>query len=167
MINERVYHEAGQAQPVPLLSLFGACNETPEDDSLDALYDRFLLRVVVPPLADDDSIRQLFDLQPSPPTATITLDELRAAQSRSAACPLTDDTREALITIKHGLEEEGIAAVDRRWKSCAELVRAKAWLEGESQTSSDHCEVLVHALWSEPSQIRVVERVGRRRSPTR
>ena len=159
MINERIYHEAGQVQQVPLLSLFGASNETPEDAGLGALYDRFLLRVVVPPLADDASLRALFDLQPVPPAGTITLDELREAQQQVQQLPLTDDAREAIITIKHGLEEEGIAASDRRWKACSGLVRAKAWLEGESQTSSDNCEILVHALWSEPSQIRVVERV--------
>jgi len=160
IINERVYHEAGQAHPVPLLSLFGASNETPEENGLAALYDRFLLRVVVPPLADDQSLRALFTLQKStPPAATITLDELRAAQAEVAQLPLTDDAREAIISVKHGLEEQGIAASDRRWKACANLVRAKAFIEAEAATSSDHCEILVHALWSEPSQIRVVERV--------
>jgi MoxR-like ATPase len=159
IMNERVYHEGGQAQPVPLLSLFGASNETPEDEGLNALYDRFLLRVVVPPLADDCSVRQLFSLQRQSPAATLTLDELRGAQQEVTAVSLTDDTIEALLAIKHGLETEGVGASDRRWKACGNLVRAKAWLEGEIETSSDNCEVLVHALWSEPSQIRVVERV--------
>jgi MoxR-like ATPase len=159
VINERVYHESGQALPVPLLSLFAASNETPEDTSLAALHDRFLLRVVVPPLADDASLRALLDLRPTPPTATITLDDLRAAQAEVQQLALTDDAREGIISIKHELETEGVAASDRRWKACAQIVRAKAWLEGETQTSSDNCEVLVHALWSEPSQIRVVERV--------
>jgi MoxR-like ATPase len=156
---ERIYHEAGQALPVPLLSLFAASNETPEDASLAALHDRFLLRVVVPPLADDQSMRALFTLQATQPTATITLDDLRAAQGQVQQLSLTDDTREAIITIKHELETEGVAASDRRWKATAMLVRAKAWLEGEAQASSDNCEVLVHALWNEPSQVRVVERV--------
>ena len=159
LINERVYHEAGQVLPVPLLSIFGASNETPEDDSLGALYDRFLLRVTVPYLADDDSMRKLLALQPSTPGASITLKDLQAAQKQVQSLPLSDDAREAIIAIKHGLEEEGIAASDRRWKACATLVRAKAYLEGEQQTSSDHCEILIHALWAEPSQIRVVERV--------
>jgi len=87
------------------------------------------------------------------------LADLRVAQDEVQQLPLTDDAREAVIAIKHGLEEEGIAASDRRWKACANLVRAKCWLEGEAQTTSDHCEILVHALWSEPSQLRVVERV--------
>ena len=157
-MNERVYHEAGQAIPVPLLSLFGASNETPEDDSLAALHDRFLLRVTVPYLVDDDSLRTLLDLGTQQPVATITLDDLRAAQTEVATLPLTDDTRETIIGIKHALEEEGIAASDRRWKATANLVRARSWLEGDAATCADHCEILVHALWSEPSQQRVVER---------
>jgi MoxR-like ATPase len=66
IVNERVHHEAGHAVPVPLLSLFGASNETPEDDSLNALYDRFLLRVTVPYLASDDSLATLLDPPPRP-----------------------------------------------------------------------------------------------------
>jgi len=159
IILERRYGEGGQMLPVPLLSLFAASNETPEDDSLNALYDRFLLRVIVPPLADDASLRALFDLQPQAPAATITLDELREAQHQVQQVPLTADAVDAIVSIKHGLEEEGIAASDRRWKSCAQLVRAKAWMESETQTTSDHADILVHALWAEPSQIRVVERV--------
>lgn len=159
IINERIYHEAGQVWPVPLLSLFGASNETPEDGSLAALYDRFLLRIVVPPLADDTSLRALFNLVPTQPAATLTLDELRAAQTEAKQLPLTDDGREAIITIKHLLESEGVAASDRRWKACANLVRAKAWLEGDTQASSEHCEVLTHTLWSDPAQIRLVERI--------
>ena len=159
LINERVYHESGQALPVPLLSLFGASNETPGEDGLGALYDRFLLRVTVPYLADDDSMRRLLDLSPAPPTATFSLDELLEAQRHVDNLSMSSNTVEAIIAIKHGLEEDGIAASDRRWRACAHLIRAKAWLEGENETSSDHCEILHHALWSEPSQIRVVERV--------
>ena len=159
MINERLFHEADQVVPVPLLSMFGASNETPEDDSLSALYDRFLVRVTVQPLADDDSMRRLLCLQPATPCATLTLKDLETAQGEVPQVPLTDDAREAIIAIKHGLEEEGIAASDRRWRACAKLVQAKAYMEGQQLTASDHCEVLVHTLWAEPSQIRVVERV--------
>lgn len=158
IMNERIYHEAGQAAPVPLLSLMGASNETPDDQSLAALHDRFLLRVTVPYLADDDSLRRLLDLGSAQPTATITLDDVRTAQAEVTAVPLTTDTREAIIAIKHALEGDGIAASDRRWKATANLVRAKSWLEGDVTTCADHCEVLVHALWGEPGQQRVVER---------
>jgi MoxR-like ATPase len=159
VMNERIYHEGGQAISTPLLSLFGASNETPEDAGLAALYDRFLLRVTVPYLAEDDSLRRLFTLVPAAPTITITLDELRQAQDEVARVNLSDDARDAIITIKHALEQEGVAASDRRWQACARLVKARAWLEGDTETSADHCDILVHALWTEPAHIRVVERV--------
>jgi MoxR-like ATPase len=158
LINERVYHESGKTISVPLLSLFGASNETPEEGGLGALYDRFLLRVTVPYLADDDSMRRLFEIGSGSSPATITLDELQAAQDDVTQVDLTDLSKDAIINIKHELETEGIAVSDRRWKSCARLVQARAWLEGETQTTDEHCEILVHALWTEPDQIRVVER---------
>ena len=158
LINERIYQESGAVRPVPLQSLFGASNETPEDDGLAALHDRFLLRVTVPYLAADESMRKLFDVTPQSPVATITLDELAKAQAYVQRVVLTDQACEAIINIKHELEQEGIAVSDRRWKACAKLVRANAWLEGSSSTTDEHCEVLTNALWTEPDQIRVVER---------
>jgi MoxR-like ATPase len=158
IMNERLYHESGRSRPVPLLSLFGASNETPEDDSLAALYDRFLIRVVVPYVSDDDSLRKLFDLAPAPPTATITLDNLRAAQAEVAAITLTASAVDAIIAVKHELAQEGIAVSDRRWKQCGTLLRARAWLDGDDEATDVHGVVLTHALWSTPDQLRVVER---------
>lgn len=159
LVNERIYFEAGQSHAAQLLSLFAASNETPEDDSLCALHDRFLLRVTVPYLAEDDSLRRLFGVVPNAPKSTITLAELRLAQCQVERVPLGKDAMEAIIAIKHELEQEGVAASDRRWRACAGLVKARAWLEGDSESSADHCEILTHALWSEFSHIRVVERV--------
>lgn len=158
LVNERLYHEGGTAQKVPLLSLFAASNESPEDDSLAALHDRFMLRVMVPYLSSDDSMRALLDMGSSAPTVTLTLDELRACQAEVAAMPLAVDAREAIIAIKHELEAEGIAVSDRRWRTIVKIVKAKAWLEGDVVTSSDYCDILVNALWSEPAQMRAVER---------
>ena len=42
--NERVFHNGGQEMQVPLISLFGASNEIPQGNELEALWDRFLLR---------------------------------------------------------------------------------------------------------------------------
>jgi len=159
VMNERIYHEGGSAHPVPLLSLFGARNETPEDNGLNALYDRFLVRVIVPPLTADDSIRRLLAMQEQPVGEMISLAELTEAQQQVASIALSSEATEAMLTIKHELEAEGIAASDRRWRACSKLVRARAWLEGDAETTSEHCEVLTHALWTELGHIRAVERV--------
>jgi MoxR-like ATPase len=158
LINERVFHNPDPTN-VPLLSLFGASNELPEDNSLAALHDRFLLRVTVPYLADDDSMRALLTIVPASPAATVTLDELSAAQAEVSAVPLTGAAIDAIVAIKHELESEGIAVSDRRWRQCGKLLRARSWLDGDVEATDEHGQVLVHALWTAPDQIRVVERV--------
>src|SRR5256714_3456131 len=46
ILNERKFANGSKIQAVPLLSMFGASNEVPNDDNLAAIFDRFLLRVV-------------------------------------------------------------------------------------------------------------------------
>src|SRR5579859_907122 len=45
LLNERRYTSGGRVQKCPLLSAFGASNEVPSDETLTAIYDRFLLRI--------------------------------------------------------------------------------------------------------------------------
>src|SRR4029077_9185876 len=44
VLDERVYRRGAEVHHLPLLSLFAASNTLPEDESLRALFDRFLLR---------------------------------------------------------------------------------------------------------------------------
>src|SRR5947207_7076039 len=44
IMNERRFHNGREVADTPLITLFGASNELPEEDELQALYDRFLLR---------------------------------------------------------------------------------------------------------------------------
>src|SRR5437763_11824275 len=46
ILNERKFSNGSKVLDVPLLSMFGASNEVPNDDNLAAIFDRFLLRVV-------------------------------------------------------------------------------------------------------------------------
>src|SRR6476646_1914772 len=45
LLNERKFNNGGTVMDVPLLSVIGASNEVPQDESLAAIFDRFLLRV--------------------------------------------------------------------------------------------------------------------------
>lgn len=45
LLNERRFNNGAQLVKVPLISLFAASNEVPSSDNLDAIFDRFLLRV--------------------------------------------------------------------------------------------------------------------------
>jgi MoxR-like ATPase len=45
VLNERVFRRGRETRRLPLLMVVGASNRLPEDDALNALFDRFLLRV--------------------------------------------------------------------------------------------------------------------------
>ena len=47
VLNERVFRRGAETHRLPLLSAFAASNHLPEDDALQALFDRFLLRCKV------------------------------------------------------------------------------------------------------------------------
>ena len=160
LINERIYHEGGQVVQAPLLSMFSASNELPEDNSLNALFDRCLLRIIIPYLTDDNSFRQLFDLPTWNPEPTVSIQQLLLAQEEVQRLALSDETKEALVTIWHELSGEGVIISDRRWRACGNLIKANAWMLGEdNQTTAEHCDILVHALWSDPNHISVVGRI--------
>src|SRR5947209_7279898 len=46
ILNERKFSNGSRLMKVPLLSMFGASNEVPNDADLSAIFDRFLVRVV-------------------------------------------------------------------------------------------------------------------------
>src|SRR5437870_10813608 len=47
IINERLFHNGRERLRVPLITMFGASNELPDEEELTALYDRFMLRFTV------------------------------------------------------------------------------------------------------------------------
>jgi MoxR-like ATPase len=52
IVNERKFYQDGEAAPVALRMLFAATNDIPEQSELDALADRFVLKVETRPVKD-------------------------------------------------------------------------------------------------------------------
>ncbi|MFN3201596.1 MAG: AAA family ATPase [Bradymonadia bacterium] len=153
VLNERKFHNGLEAQPVPLLTLFGAANELPEDDDLLALYDRFLVRLVVDYVEEDFRFLKLLGLdgQADDPPA-LTLDEIHQAQADAQTLDVPQDVLYDVVALRAGLKERGITVSDRRWRQCLGLMRAQAWLQGRPQVSSTDLRVLRHTLWSSPDE---------------
>src|SRR6201987_3305775 len=89
VINERLFHNGRQRITVPLITMFGASNELPDEEELTALYDRFMLRFTVDYVVEE--FRFLKMLEGTRPAARTTLsfgdlDELRA-QTRAGELP--------------------------------------------------------------------------------
>jgi MoxR-like ATPase len=166
-MNERLFHnDGGVPLRMPLVSLFGASNELPEGRELEALFDRFLLRFDVQYLLRPSNFRSV--LVAPEPTASVSLSmaTLREAQAQVAKVRVTDETLQALISIRDNCRAEGIIASDRRWKKTLKVVQASAYLAGEASTTPEDLLGLTHALWREPKEYsKVAHIVGQLADP--
>ena len=159
VVNERVFHNDGAPVSCPLVTLFGASNELPEGKELEALFDRFLLRFDVGYLLVASNLRGVL-VGPEPTVATkLTMDDLRRAQTDVAAVKITDETIDALLSIRDACRGEGLGASDRRWKKSLKLVKASAWLAGEDRTCPEDLAILTDSLWREPKERAKVARI--------
>jgi len=152
IINERLFHNGRQVTPVPLLTLFGASNELPEDDELLALYDRFLLRFVVGYINEDFRFLRMLQAKEPAERTTLTLEELRQLQTEAQALPIPTAVLRSLSDIRRELRKKNIVASDRRYRQSLSLLQALAHVNGRQAVSEADLFFLEHVLWKEPSE---------------
>src|SRR5262245_26562047 len=132
LVNERLFHNGRSVGPVPLITLFGATNELPEEDELAALYDRFLLRFVVQYVREDFRFLRMLEARPSATVTTISLDELRSVQGLVADVEIPAAVLRRLAEVRRELARKEIVASDRRYRQSLGVLRARALLAGRS-----------------------------------
>ena len=140
LLNEREFDNGRARLSTPLVSVVGASNEPPADDSLLAFHDRFLLRVPVAPVGDAAfaALLQLADGGPaasasaSSTPAPITAAERATVQAAAATVALGDDTLAALTALRAEVARLGLTVSDRRWRQLVALMRCAAATEGRS-----------------------------------
>ena len=159
VINERKFDNGRQRIDVPLISVFGASNELPQEEELVALYDRFLLRFDVRPIQDGSNWEELLKRadvtrQKDKVTffTTITLEELEEAQADAMHTPMPDEVIGKMREIKMALEANGIFASDRRWFQTVGVLQCWAWLRGHDEVEVQDLDLLCDMLWNEPEQ---------------
>lgn len=151
ILNERLYYNNGKPSEVPLSTVIGASNEYPEDDSLNALFDRFLLRREVEYIKDGNDFAKMLrgnDVV----IPTISLTELEDLQCLVELVEISDDVINNLVMIRDDLKREGIQASDRRYKQSLSVLQAKALLNGRTYIALSDMEILSDILWEEVSQ---------------
>ncbi len=160
IINERVFHNGKQATTVPLLTLFGASNELPEDDELVALSDRFLLRFAVDYIQEDFRFLHMLQRAPGPAErTTLTLDELRQLQTEAQAVTVPDAVLGLIAEVRRELRTHAVLASDRRYHQSVGLLQAVAYLSERRVVSETDIFFLEHVLWQEPSEQATVHSV--------
>jgi MoxR-like ATPase len=161
LINERMFHNGSQLMKVPLRSIFGASNETPEDDTLSALYDRFLVRVIVNFVEQDESFSSIvFGKAGTIPIKTkLTIKELDSLAKSAKSINVPKPTQEMVLVLKRKLAEIGVVLSDRRWKQVIGLLKTMAAAGKRRSVQETDLLVLQEMLWDEPSQIDGIRRI--------
>jgi MoxR-like ATPase len=157
--NERQYRNDGKIVDIPLHSMFIASNELPDDEALLAIYDRFPLRKIVNPIIEPSAFIKMLKLSSAPLKPVISWDDVEKAAAEVKNVTIPDEVLEALVDVKAKLKEKEINPTDRRFKKALEIVRARAWLDGETEAEVEHLQPLRYVLWSDPNDFPEVEKL--------
>lgn len=169
VLNERVYRRGAETHRLPLISLFAASNHLPEDEALQALFDRFLVRCKVeslPRSAMHDLLAAGWALDGG--AAWTGSAVMRPAEGNNGdGRPSTNDVRElanrcrmvdlaGVIDIYADavakIRDLGVALTDRRAVRILKLVTASAVLCGRSAANGSDLWVLRY-VWDREEQI--------------
>ena len=169
LLNERRYANGANVIQCPLLSVFGASNEVPNDDNLQALFDRFLLRVRSTNLDSyhfhnlvqrgiANEMRQITgaegDIRP-----ILSGEELHRVHG---AYDEVMSLSESFLTTYKGLvfqiRSEGISVSDRRVVKLTKLFAASALFDGRSEVCDADFFVLKH-IWNSLDQAEILDEI--------
>lgn len=160
VLNERVLRRGRETRPLPLLMVVGASNRLPEDESLAALFDRFLLRV----RCDNVPAERLSDvlvagwnldvLRSTEPGRGLLIEDLRELQQELTRVEL-HSVRPAYLELLLRLRQAGIPISDRRAVKLQRLIAASALLCGRSQAITSDLWILRY-IWETEDQQEVL-----------
>mmetsp|Transcript_63876 Transcript_63876/g.151092 ORF Transcript_63876/g.151092 Transcript_63876/m.151092 type:complete len:456 (-) Transcript_63876:31-1398(-) len=171
--NRRFDNGQDGSSKTPLVVLFGASNESPpnQDEGMQALYDRFLVRLFVDYINHDEFLHLL---------ETVTRQHL--AWSPTKLLPLSSTLQETLkgrlqkvqmghffeflSTLRDNISQHNshakhkkfqVQVSDRRWVKLMNFFRVSAWTHGRDQVELADLYLLEHCLWRTQSDKVVIQ----------
>ncbi|MCR1935309.1 AAA family ATPase [Clostridium tepidum] len=165
LLNEKIFYNDGKAIKVPLVSMFCASNEIPDDESLNALYDRIIFRDYLGYVKDTDNKLKMFknyinmrkNKNEIKVNTKIKLEEIYALQKKTESIEIKDDIYLDFIKLMDNLERDGIAISDRRKNECLKVIQGNALLCGRSYVIVEDFEALKNVLWNDIDDIEIIE----------
>ncbi len=152
LLNEREFDNGTRRDKTPLIAVIGASNELPESEELDALFDRFLLRVHVGAVSKAGFFN-LIGLRghaaPNVPSALKLTDaDVAAIQAAAEKVDVPEDVVSLLGALRERCGAESIHVSDRRWRKIVKLLQVSALTNGRETVSIWDCWLLQHCLWN-------------------
>ncbi|HEU4387095.1 MAG TPA: AAA family ATPase [Blastocatellia bacterium] len=148
ILNERMFRRGHTRMKCGLRVCVGASNTLPEDDSLAAFADRFLVRVFVDPIADP-MLERLLDggwtLDLNPVTARSSIEQIDALAAAAVEADMSE-VRPLIAQAVRTLRSIGIVFSDRRAVKVQRLVAAAAVLAGRTRPGEPDLWPLIFAV---------------------
>ena len=172
IINEKIYRNGSIEEKVPLKILVAASNETPpKGQGLDAMYDRFIMRLLVNPAEDIDNFKSLIvdkdidfnaDLNEED---KISAQDLESLKSNIEEVEVPSNILNIIISIKNEIDEynngnnEPIYISDRRWKNIVYILKTAAYFCDREEILPVDCFLISHCIWTLEENIDEVNKI--------
>jgi MoxR-like ATPase len=172
-LNEKVYRNGEQEIQIPLRAIIAASNELPlKGQGLEALWDRFLVRVPVGGVRDGEKFKAMISRpisfrnareDPVAEKNKITDEEYQEWNTAIDRIVLPDHVVNLILLIKtqyieacNSSEEKDkkpFYISDRRWRKIARLLRTSAFLNGRKAVDLMDCFLIGHCIWNDREEI--------------
>ncbi|MGB8191505.1 MAG: AAA family ATPase [Chitinophagaceae bacterium] len=158
-LNEKIFRRGKETKKLPALMFVGASNVLPEDEALNALLDRFLIRIECD-YVDPDMLNEVLlagwklennVLQDRP---YVTPDEIQVLQKASKSVDLSP-IRKQYVDLVHNLRNTGIKVSDRRAVKIQNLIAASALMCNRTEAILSDFWVLKY-IWDTEDQIEIL-----------
>lgn len=163
IINEHIFHNGGRIIPTPMKILIAASNELPaKDEGLEALWDRFLIRMVSNCIVNDKAFFKMLksnNVEPEPLSETLYITEeiYQLWQNESKNIDIHSSVVKAIKAVRKNFaaleKEDGnqlrYYVSDRRWRKAYRLMQTSAYLNGRKEINLTDYLLLTHCLWND------------------
>lgn len=167
IINEKIFYNDGIAYDVPLVTLFAASNEFPEEDSLMALYDRMIFRMFVDYVGDVQNkmimFKRFLKSNNRNEITHIDMEEIEFLKETLEEVQVPEEMLKEYIYLMNTLMQEGIVISDRRQNEGLKVLKVTALLKGRDIVEIEDFKGLKDILWNNIEDIEIIEEILRER----
>ncbi|MBW6487518.1 AAA family ATPase [Sulfurimonas sp.] len=146
----------------PMLSMFAASNELPDNDAVDAFDDRLLFRFWVNEISDSENFKRFakreFD-RTQDFSASMTIEEIKAIRVNASEVFIHDDFVGLYALVKEKLKAEKVRVSDRKLQSSLDIFQVSAYINGRDYVDLSDLFILLDIAWKHYDDISRTKRV--------